>query len=225
MRKRLIYYALLAAVVLGCAYCCFCTGNDIIELKTTDLSCPDQRHPHAIDLGIGVKWACCNVGSYSPKWQGDYYAWGETKVKREIPWLENYVYFDDYNYNQGKAFNECFISLGYDIARTRFDVVSTVWRSYWHMPTQEQFETLEECCTFDRAILGKTYGMLVTGPNGNKIFLPAHRDTRDCIYWSSTSDFQNPSKAFAFTRSFSGKDGNSWDLHRYCGYLVRPVFE
>ena len=29
------------------------------------LSCPDDNHPHAIDLGLpsGTKWACCNVGA------------------------------------------------------------------------------------------------------------------------------------------------------------------
>ena len=33
--------------------------NDIV------LSCPDDNHPHAIDLGLpsGTKWACCNVGA------------------------------------------------------------------------------------------------------------------------------------------------------------------
>jgi len=29
----------------------------------SNLSCPDSNHPHAIDLGIGVKFACCNVGA------------------------------------------------------------------------------------------------------------------------------------------------------------------
>ena len=28
-------------------------------------SCPDDKHPHLIDLGLpsGTKWACCNVGA------------------------------------------------------------------------------------------------------------------------------------------------------------------
>ena len=30
--------------------------------------CPDNNHPHAIDLGLpsGTKWACCNVGATKP---------------------------------------------------------------------------------------------------------------------------------------------------------------
>lgn len=45
-------------------------------------SCPDDKHPHAIDLGLpsGTKWACCNVGTTSPDGYGGYYAWGETET-------------------------------------------------------------------------------------------------------------------------------------------------
>ena len=30
-------------------------------LTTAAQSCPDNNHPHAIDLGLKVKWACCNL--------------------------------------------------------------------------------------------------------------------------------------------------------------------
>ena len=49
-------------------------------------TCPDSNHPHAIDLGIGVKFACCNVGATSPEQDGGYYAWGE-KSDRIIVWF------------------------------------------------------------------------------------------------------------------------------------------
>lgn len=50
---------------------------------TTDPStlCPDNEHPHLIDLGIGVKWLCCNVGAAHPAGYGNYFAWGESKQK------------------------------------------------------------------------------------------------------------------------------------------------
>ena len=39
------------------------------------LSCPDDHHPHAIDLGLpsGTKWACCNLGAEQPTDFGEYY--------------------------------------------------------------------------------------------------------------------------------------------------------
>ena len=49
------------------------------------LSCPDDDHPHLIDLGLpsGMKWACCNVGTLTPEGYGGYYAWGENKLRSE----------------------------------------------------------------------------------------------------------------------------------------------
>ena len=29
--------------------------------------CPDDNHPHMIDLGMSVKWACCNIGASKPE--------------------------------------------------------------------------------------------------------------------------------------------------------------
>ena len=45
--------------------------------------CPDDNHPHMIDLGLpsGNKWCCCNVGAQSPEHYGGYYAWGKRKQK------------------------------------------------------------------------------------------------------------------------------------------------
>ena len=47
------------------------------------LICPDDHHPHAIDLGLpsGTKWCCCNVGASTPEGYGGYYAWGETSER------------------------------------------------------------------------------------------------------------------------------------------------
>ena len=50
-----------------------------IEQKVIPL-CPDNNHPHAIDLGIGIKFACCNVGASSPTHFGNYYEWKESKT-------------------------------------------------------------------------------------------------------------------------------------------------
>ena len=63
------------------------------------MTCPDNNHPHAIDLGLpsGTKWACCNVGATNPEEYGGYYAWGETKEK-DIYGRNTYAWYDN-NYN------------------------------------------------------------------------------------------------------------------------------
>ena len=44
--------------------------------------CPDDHHPHWIDLGLpsGTKWACCNVGASKPEEYGDYYTFDEAQA-------------------------------------------------------------------------------------------------------------------------------------------------
>ena len=42
-------------------------------------SCPDNKHPHWIDLGLpsGTLWRCCNEGASKPEVYGGYYEFGE----------------------------------------------------------------------------------------------------------------------------------------------------
>ena len=37
-----------------------------------------------VDLGLDVKWACCNLGSKSIYGEGNYYAWGELSPKEDF---------------------------------------------------------------------------------------------------------------------------------------------
>ncbi|MBQ7878780.1 MAG: hypothetical protein IJ319_04880 [Bacteroidaceae bacterium] len=39
----------------------------IYSLKYSEALCNDEHHVHAVDLGLSVKWACCNVGASSPE--------------------------------------------------------------------------------------------------------------------------------------------------------------
>lgn len=37
----------------------------------------EEKNKLAVDLGLNVKWASCNVGANSPEEYGNYYGWGE----------------------------------------------------------------------------------------------------------------------------------------------------
>ena len=85
-------------------------------------SCPDDNHPHAIDLGLpsGTKWACCNVGTTTPEGYGGYYAWGETEEKEIYDWT-TYIHCDG-------SMETCH-DLGSDIAGSEYDVAHVQWGS------------------------------------------------------------------------------------------------
>ncbi|MBR1465013.1 MAG: hypothetical protein IJ607_01475 [Bacteroidaceae bacterium] len=184
--------------------------------------CPDNHHPHAIDLGIGVKFACCNVGASSPEEYGGYYAWGETEEK------------DHYDSSTYKYYNPStgYQSLGSDISGTQYDVAHVKWDGGWHMPSYEQLGLLTSKCTSTWTSVNGVYGRKVTGPNGASIFLPAagYRWS-DYTYnvgisgdvWSSTQ-YPNYSDDAYYLGFGSGGFGKRYD-GRYDGRSVRPVTE
>ena len=146
---------------------CIFTIEDLKQFTSNPSSCPDDNHPHAIDLGLpsGTKWACCNVGADKPEAYGGYYAWGETEEKSEYSW-DTYIYCD------GTC--ETCHNLGNDIAGTQYDVAHINWGDSWVMPSEDQIKELSEKCAHERISVNGIYGGKFTSNiNGNSIFLPA----------------------------------------------------
>ncbi|MBR6180499.1 MAG: hypothetical protein IKQ77_04725 [Prevotella sp.] len=190
------------------------------------LTCPDNNHPHMIDLGLpsGTKWACCNVdddhSKQSPINYGGYYAWGETEGKDEYT-SDTYKYYKNGNY----------VNLGDDIAGTQYDVAHIQWGGSWVTPSLNQMMELLDKCSSLWTIVNGIEGISFTGKNGGSIFLPAvglcWDEGTSCdvgsygSYWSST---QAPSDAReAFILNFSSEYVNSWQNYHYYGLTVRPV--
>ena len=199
-----------------------------IEVTVSDtpqayLTCPDDHHPHLIDLGLpsGTKWACCNVGADKPEAYGGYYAWGETEEKSVYNW-STYIHCDG-------SWDTCH-DLGSDIAGTQYDVAHVQWGGSWVMPSKEQQDELRNNCTSKWTTLNGVNGWIFTGPNGGSIFLPAAGIRYDSAlsyvgsdggYWSSA---QTPSySGYAYYLYFySGS--TVWSIYsRGYGRSVRPV--
>ena len=194
------------------------------ERPPLPLSCPDDNHPHVIDLGLpsGTKWACCNVGSTRPESSGGYYAWGESAMKDSYDW-SNYVHCDGTEYT-------CH-DIGRDIAGTEYDVAHVKWGGSWQMPSVDQFNEMLSYCSGSWTQHNGVDGVIVIGPNGNAIFLPAvgyvyggylYESESSGRYWAST---RYPySKAMAYNLKFSS---SSWSYQNTSeviyGFPVRPI--
>lgn len=185
-------------------------ANPTCEVKKQENSlCPDNNHPHMIDLGLpsSTKWACCNVDASSPEEYGGYYALGETEEK-EVYNDVTYKYFTgvdengdgwcDYvldDWGSITSYLGTWQDLGI-ISGTQYDVAYMKWGGGWHMPNGTEYSELRKNCFWTWKSYNDVNGLMVTGPNGNKIFLPAAgiRSGSDLVaisksgcYWIDTS--------------------------------------
>lgn len=194
-------------------------------------SCPDNKHPHAIDLGLpsGTKWACCNVGAATPEGYGGYYAWGEMEEKEVYDWT-TYIHCDG-------SMETCH-DLGSDIAGTEYDVAHVQWGGSWVMPSQDQIKELTDKCSCVWTKTNDVGGDLFTGPNGATVFLPEanfKREYHDDIlegetdelpengsYWASTQRTSYLSHASYLLSSYGYTYWDNYHLRSF-GLTVRPV--
>ena len=66
-----------------------------------------------------------------------------------------------------------YINIGNNISGTRYDVAHVKWGGSWRMPTEKEIRELVDNCFWKWTTYNGVAGQLVTGPNGNSIFLPA----------------------------------------------------
>lgn len=172
-----------------------------------------------IDLGLSVKWGSCNVGSTSPEEHGDYYAWGETTAK-SIYTIDTYTYFKNDNY----------VDIGSNISGTQYDVATAKKGGSWRMPTDDEYEELREKCSWIWDTYKNVAGYVVTGPNGNSIFLPTAGYKQGQIlygagvygyYWSGSigTYYSDNARILGFYKGTAFSN----DYYRYCGFVVRAV--
>ena len=188
----------------------------------------DTKH-EAVDLGLSVKWANCNVGADSPTDYGGYYAWGETEEKAKYDWStykwckgsESSLTKYCTNSSKGAVDKKTILDKEDDVAHVK-------WGGSWRMPTKAEVEELNSKCTWTWTSQNDIKGYKVTGPNGNSIFLPAAGSRKGTSlercgsighYWSATLSGNDEAVYLGF---YDGT--HTWDdSNRSYGRNVRPV--
>lgn len=212
-------FAICSLLLLLCFVAC-----EQYEIEESAIPCGQNGHMHAVDLGLSVKWACCNVGADSPEEFGGYYAWGETEEKTfyEDPtykWLDQTVdEISKYNDVDGKTTLE-----------PADDAAQTLVGDGWRMPTRAEMQELIDRCTWVWTVVNGVKGYKVSG-NGNSIFLPAagsynntslmNQGNRGC--YLSSSVFSEDIE-LAHCLGFNEKDYYPINDYRCKGHTIRPV--
>ncbi|MBR4827000.1 MAG: Ig-like domain-containing protein [Bacteroidales bacterium] len=206
-------------------------SEDSPELKAVVTVNASHKVPEAVDMGLGVKWASWNVGTWKAENYGNYYAWGETKTKSVFIWddyaLANGSLYSITKYNDSSTYG---IVDNKEILEPVDDVAAVAYGDGWHMPTEYDFAELlntarcEWTWTTQNAVNGYRVYSYVTG---NSIFLPAagyktssSYNTGGGRYWSSNVNNSFNAKNLGF--SSSGR----WMSygHRAYGFSVRAVY-
>ena len=214
-----------------------------------DISNPTFPIPQAVDLGLSVLWASCNLGAASESEIGYYFSWGEIHPKERYTW-SSYAYGND----SGTGFSKyCFAGGeawwagagdspdGLDELELADDPARVYLGGKWRMPTRWELRELWDYLNHGGGqihyeIRNNMYGFRISAPGtGGSVFFPcAGRVENGSIeyfgtagyYWTSSlarSVDCGPAGAY-----FIGVDGvreyvNEWQCGRFYGMPVRPV--
>ena len=180
-----------------------------------------------VDLGLpsGLLWATQNLNeSFLPQ----YFAWGEKYPSEYYDWSE-YIHSDE----DGNKINNTHVDSVNLLPE--YDAARQTRGGGWRIPTSEEFEELKKEChmSWCKTKDGKKEGTLVTGPNGNRIFLPAYgmkcgREIKlykeRCYYWSSKEDSDRRAMALVVCGKEGFEDISSIrDIEKCSGLSIRPV--
>lgn len=177
-----------------------------------------------VDLGLpsGTIWAGWNVGATAPQEYGDHYAWGEVETK-ELYAEDLYIYYDKET--------DSYMYIGDEISGTEYDAatIHEDWGEEWQMPTKEQMQELIDNCQWRWYTFNDKNGYVVTGPNGNAIFLPAsgyrtysnlNYDNKQGYYWTGSLYSRG---VFSYGLQFSTDEIKLYSKYKCSGMAIRAV--
>lgn len=194
-----------------------------------------------IDLGLtttdGKKllWANMNVGAESPEEYGDYFAAAEIAPKETYTW-NNYIWCEGTNstltkYCTNKSFG---IVDNAENISTEDDAAAANWGGKWRIPTNSEIQNLMTSCQWERvsSYNGKNVnGYLVTGSNGNSMFLPlaGYKENDQTIedgsiaYYTTTQASNKITSYKCYSTFIMSSKKEATTLDRSIGKSVRAV--
>jgi hypothetical protein len=192
--------------------------------------------PELVDLGLpsGLKWASFNLGATTPEEYGDYFSWGETLPKSNYNW-STYKWCNGSWNTLTKYCTDSYTGFkdNKTVLDPEDDAATVALGGSWRMATNAEWTELGTKCTWTWTTQNGVKGRLVTGPNGNSIFLPAagYRDGTSLsdagsygYCWSSSLRTDLP--RYAYDVDFNSSDVHySYIRYRDLGQSVRPVTE
>jgi len=245
MKKTTVFF--LCAALLVAVSCGNNSGNKKSgksgEAKTAAAATKSPKASvEAVDLGLSVKWANCNLGAKS-EWEiGDYFAWGEVQPKANYS-ADSYKHRDaNGNWIKYAFYADAIVDA--DVAKAdnqatllpEDDAATAILGDGWSIPTPEQVQELMDKCE----IKYWEQGIQLVGPNGNNICIPYGgskqgdkvRGANQTSYWTNQLYSQKGKNVLGgeeivyveqYARRFDVKGKTIGMEYRYNGLPIRAV--
>lgn len=212
-------------------------GYHTFGLEVDNITVEDNSYEY-VDLGLpsGTLWATRNVGAKSDEDPGLYFAWGETQGYTAQQAHDGVRSFNEDSYALGHIERQTLIFDKYNTNDTKHtldpqdDAATVNMGKQWHMPTSEQINELAKATTFELITFeGSPVGMLFTGTNGNKLYIPfggliRYRLIEEGDGWLWTSDLSPKDCGTALLLHLDSREEVSSDaMERYHGLNIRGV--
>lgn len=206
-------------------YCLSCTIDRTEDSSFPSISIFTDNHKlgsvsvlNFVDLGLDVKWACCNLGAKSIYSAGNYYAWGELSSKKK--------YDDSYSGNR---------SIQNIAGHKEYDAATVALGENWKIPNKQQWQQLMSKCIWTYVCDKEKKGFWVKSKTtSNEIFIPLsgykqndqHLEQENCYCWTSIKDDYNDSFALYCPSCGKGITPSPTIVYKNktVGITIRPVF-
>lgn len=137
-------------LIFACVVMMSCSKDDD-EFMPINESLAMSTTMEAVDMGLSVDWASCNVGAKTPTQYGGHYCWGD-------PTGTQVSYIAD--------------NIMQNISGSDMDIVAANFGNGWRMPTTQEFEELINKCAHRVVTVNGISCVKFTSKNGNSILLP-----------------------------------------------------
>ena len=177
----------------------------------------------AVDLGLGVYWATCDLGSSAPERAGLLFAWGELETKSSFSW-SNYKWGNSGSILKYNSSDKIITLEAAD------DAAHAKLGGRWRMPTEQELRKMFSVCTWEIASFNG-YSVLkgVSTITGESIILPPASSSskeKSAKYWTSIREDN-----FLYAKTIrhivdTGSEADDFTpSSRYLGIRIRPVLD
>lgn len=198
-----------------------------------------NRYHDYVEIG-GIKWATMNIGAEDITDTGLYFQWGDIQgyqnTDNKLFTISDYDRFGvidnndlpNYGLNKYNTTDEKIVLENVD------DAALAIWHSNWRIPTNADFQSLNNAVNSTFTQINEVYGLLCIDKTDNtkNLFFPAAgylyngnqtKVNEDGRYWSSSLNTSMINRSYQLGFNNNIIDFNLTNL-RYIGCPIRPVF-